>query len=88
VHTHLEADYAPLEMGEIVPIEFGLNPSSALIRKGQRLRLDIQPNAPAGISSRAYNETYHAGARNTIHTGPQHQSYVQLPVVPLTASGV
>ena len=49
MHTHLEADYAPLESGEIVAIEVGLNPSSALIRKGCRLRIDVQPYSPAGM---------------------------------------
>jgi uncharacterized protein len=82
VHTHTAADRAPLEKGEVVAIELGLNPSSALVRKGYRLRLDIQPNTPAGIPSRAYEESYHLGATNTIYTGPGHSSYVQLPVIP------
>ena len=38
VQTHLKADYQPLEDGEIVYVEVGLNPSSAVIRKGCRLR--------------------------------------------------
>jgi uncharacterized protein len=82
VHTHTAADHAPLVKDEVVAIEFGLNPSSALVRKGFRLRLDIQPNTPAGIPSRAYDESYHLGATNTIYTGPDHPSYVQLPVIP------
>jgi predicted acyl esterase len=82
VHTHTEADYAPLEKDQIVAVELGLNPSSALIRKGCRLRLDIQPNAPAGIPARAYDESYHRGATNTIYTGPAHPCYLQLPVIP------
>jgi predicted acyl esterase len=82
VHTHAEADYSPLEKNQVVAIELGLNPSSALVRKGQRFRLDIQPNAPAGIPSRAYDESYHRGATNTIYTGPTHLSYLQLPVIP------
>ena len=83
VHTHIAADEAPLVDGEIVAIEFGLSPSSALVRKGYRLRLDIQPNTPAGIPSRAYDPSYHLGATNTIHTGSDHPSYVQLPVIPM-----
>ena len=81
VHTHLERDYAPLEKDEIVAIEVGLNPSSALVRKGCRFRLDIQPNTPAGVPSRAYDESYHLGATNIIYTGPAHPSFVQLPVI-------
>jgi hypothetical protein len=82
VHTHAEADYAPLQPGEIVGIEFGLNPSSALIRKGCRLRVDVQPYTPSGVPVRAYDASYHIGATNTVFTGPDHPSYVQLPLVP------
>jgi uncharacterized protein len=82
VHTHAEADYQPLEDSAIVAIEVGLYPSSALIRKGSRLRIDVQPYSPAGLPSRAYDESYHVGASNTVYTGPDHPSYVQLPIVP------
>ena len=81
VHTHAESDYAPLVKDEIVALEMGLNPSSALIRKGCRLRVDIQPISPAGIPSRAYDESYHLGATNTVYTGPAHPSYVQVPLL-------
>jgi len=83
VHTHIQADHQPLQHCEIVAIEVGLNPSSAMIRKGCRLRIDIQPYSPAGLPARAYDESYHAGATNTIYTGPGHPSYVQLPIVPV-----
>ena len=83
VHTHLEHDSAPLENGEVVAIELGLNPSTALIRRGCRLRVDIQPYTPAGLPVRAYDESYHTGATNTIFTGPEHPSYIQLPIVPV-----
>ena len=86
VHTHAAADHAPLGKDEVVAVEFGLNPSTALVRRGQRLRIDIQPSAPAGVPSRAYDESYHLGATNTIYTGPRYQSYVQLPVIPAAES--
>lgn len=82
VQTHLEADHAPLADGEIVQIEVGLYPSTALIRKGCRLRIDIQPYTPAGLPVRAYDPSYHVGATNTVYTGPDRPSYVQLPLVP------
>jgi predicted acyl esterase len=82
VHTHLEADSQPLKADEIVQVQVGLNPSSALIRKGCRLRVDIQPYTPAGMPIRAYDPSYHVGAVNRIHTGPAHPSYIQLPIVP------
>jgi uncharacterized protein len=83
VHTHLEAHNAPLTVGEAVQIEVGLNPATAMIRKGHRLRVDIQPYAPDGEPTRAYDESYHKGAVNRIHTGPDHPCYIQLPIVPL-----
>ncbi len=82
VHTHLEADSAPLASDEVVAIEVGLNPSTALIRRGCRLRVDIQPYSPAGVPVRAYDVGYHLGATNTVFTGPGHPSYIQLPIVP------
>jgi predicted acyl esterase len=82
VHTHLEKDNAPLQRGEIVPVEIGLNPSTAMIRKGNRLLVDIQPYAPAGVPVRAYDKRYHVDAVNRIYTGPEHLSYLQLPIVP------
>ncbi len=81
-HTHANADYAPLRDGEIVPIEVGLNPSSAFIPKGARLRVDIQPYAPDGAPTRFYDESYHTGAVNSVHTGPDHPNFIQLPIVP------
>lgn len=81
VHTHAEADHRPLQPDEVVPIEVGLYPSTALVRAGSRLRIDIQPYTPAGIPVRAYDPSYHDGARNTVYTGPDRPSYVQLPIV-------
>jgi uncharacterized protein len=82
VQTHAEADYQPLQDSEVVAIEVGLYPSSAKIRAGCRLRLDIQPFSPAGIPVRSYDESYHVGASNSVYTGPEYPSYVQLPIVP------
>ena len=83
VHTHLEADSAPLTEGEIVEVELGLNPATAMIRKGCRLRVDIQPYAPDGEPTRAYDESYHRGALNHVHTGHGRLGYIQLPLVSL-----
>lgn len=83
VQTHLEGDNAPLTGDEVVEIEVGLNPATAMIRKGHRLRVDVQPYAPDGQPTRAYDESYHKGAVNRVHTGHDHPCYVQLPIVPL-----
>ncbi|HEY0941922.1 MAG TPA: CocE/NonD family hydrolase [Steroidobacter sp.] len=82
-HTHLAADYAPLKGNEVVPVEVEIVPSTALIKKGHRIRVDIQPYDGAGVGWRhVYDETYHDGATNSVYTGPSHLSYVQLPVIP------
>ena len=86
-HTHLRADYAPLRDGEIVPVEVEIIPNTGLIRQGHRLRVDIQPYTGVGHGLRhAYDPAYHDGAQNVIYTGPDHPSYVQLPIVPLRES--
>ncbi|MGN5734735.1 CocE/NonD family hydrolase [Arthrobacter psychrochitiniphilus] len=82
VHSHTQEDHQPLNGGEIVAIELGLNPSSAVIRKGCRLRIDVQPYSPEGVTSRVYDPSYHVDATNMIYTGPDHPSFVQLPIVP------
>jgi len=82
-HTHLKADHQPLDGGEIVPVEIELIPTTALLRRGQRIRIDVQPYDGQGHGTHhAYDPTYHTGAVNTVHTGPQYPGYVQLPLVP------
>ena len=82
-HTHRAGDYAPLTPGEIVPVEIEIIPTTALIRKGWRIRMDIQPFDGFDHGARhAYDASIHDGIQNTIYTGPDHQSYVQLPILP------
>jgi len=82
-HTHLKADHAPLSDGEIVAVDVEIIPTSALIRKGHRIRLDVQPfDGYAHGARHGYDARYHEGARNTIYTGPERQSWIQLPIVP------
>ena len=83
-HTHLKSDYQPLKPGEVVPVEVEIWPTTLLIQKGRRLRLDIQPTDGWDHPClHDYDETYHKGATNTIYTGPDYPSYIQLPEVPL-----
>ena len=87
-HTHLRADHAPLRDGEIVPVEVEIIPSTALLRKGYRIRLDIQPFDGFDHGSRhGYDPSYHDGAQNMIYTGPGRESFVQLPIVPARDDG-
>jgi uncharacterized protein len=84
-HTHLAADYEPLRPGEIVEAQVELWPGTAMIKKGWRIRLDLQPavgcswNDPAIID---VDSSYQAGSSNTIYSGPKHASYLQLPIIP------
>ncbi|WP_375381842.1 CocE/NonD family hydrolase [uncultured Sphingomonas sp.] len=82
-HTHLQADYAPLAADEVVPVEVEIIPTAAMIRKGHRIRLDVQPfDGYAHGARHQCDPSYHDGARNTIYTGPDRLSWVQLPIVP------
>ena len=82
-HTHLKADYQPLISGEVVEAQVELWPTTALIKKGYRIRLDVQPAGGCGQGDKhAYDAAYHSGASNTVYTGPGHVSYLQLPVIP------
>jgi uncharacterized protein len=81
-YTHLESDYAPLKNNEVVPVEVEVWPTAVLVKKGHRLRLDIQPHDGCGLQRHTYDASYHTGAQNTIYTGPNHPSYLQLPVIP------
>ncbi len=82
-HTHLRADYAPLRAGEVVLVEVEIIPNVGLVRKGHRIRLDVQPFTGVGHGMRhGYDASYHTGAENTIYTGPEHPGYLQLPILP------
>jgi predicted acyl esterase len=82
-HTHLEVDYQPLNPGEIVEIQVEIWPGTALIKKGWRIRLDVQPIPGCeGGTLVDIDQSYQAGSSNTIYTGPEHLSYIQLPIIP------
>ncbi len=83
-HTHLEKDYQPLTPGDIVEAEVEIWPTTALIKKGHRIRLNVQPATGYGQRVRVFDpldDKYQIGASNTIFTGPDHPSYLQLPVI-------
>ncbi|MET1071087.1 MAG: CocE/NonD family hydrolase C-terminal non-catalytic domain-containing protein, partial [Umezawaea sp.] len=81
-HTHRKADHAPLVPDEEVDVEIELIPSTGLLRKGQRIRVDVQPyDGVAHGMHHAYDPAYHDGASNRVHTGPSRLGYVQLPLI-------
>ncbi|MBI4460497.1 MAG: CocE/NonD family hydrolase [Acidobacteria bacterium] len=86
--TDKSADYAPLKSpNDIVQVDVTIEPATAHFHQGDRIRLDVQPvdgcdfGSPQGFPY-AYDSEYHRGATNVIHTGPDHPSYLQLPVLP------
>ncbi|MCU1734255.1 MULTISPECIES: CocE/NonD family hydrolase [unclassified Pseudomonas] len=82
-HTHRRADHAPLKSDEVVPVEIEIIPNTALLRKGYRLRVDIQPFDGVDHGPRhGYDAGYHDGAWNTVYTGPDRPGFIQLPIVP------
>ncbi len=82
-HTHRKDDHAPLEAGVPVQVEIELNPNTGFIRRGQRLRVDIQPyDGVAAGMYHGYDESSHDGATNSVLTGPEYPGYLQLPIIP------
>lgn len=83
VLTHKKEDHQPLTPGETVAAEVELWPNTALIKKGHRLWLTLQPrNSCFRTHTHEYDESYHRGASNSIYTGGPEAAYLQLPVVP------
>ena len=88
-HTHRREDLRLLAPGEIVEVEIEIMGVAARIPAGGRLRLDIHPvernGDPLGGGEgfkRAYDRSYHDGARNHVHTGPSFPSRLVVPVMP------
>lgn len=84
-HTHRKADYQPLTPNEIVEVEVELWPTTALIKKGWRIRLNVQPAQGEGLMRQVgdpHDNKYLIGATNTLYTGPEYPSYLQLPIIP------
>jgi putative CocE/NonD family hydrolase len=94
-HTHTAADYQPLRAGEIVPVDVEIWPATAVLRRGYRLLLDVQPydgcyaarGGPNGVYLHGYDASYHQGATNTLYTGGVQPSYLQLPIIPMDLHG-
>jgi uncharacterized protein len=91
-HLHTEAANAPLREAEIVPLDVELMQTASRLPAGSRIRVDVQPvegaggfadptNSGAEQFARAYDDVYHAGHRNSIHTGPGALSFIELPAL-------
>jgi putative CocE/NonD family hydrolase len=80
VHTHLEADSAPLPDGELTPVRVALFPFAHAFRAGSRLRVTV--DAPGGNRPVWVFDTIAAGETNEVAHDREHPSRLVLPVVP------
>ena len=77
---HVHGEKQPLRPHETVPIDVEIWPTSFVLKKNYRLRVEILPHDPDGIGDIQHLSTIDSG-ENTIHTGGEHASYLLLPVI-------
>jgi uncharacterized protein len=77
-HTYLRQDALPLVPGEIAKLEFGMLPTSVLIRKGHYLRISI-----AGHDNDSFARIPAEGEPTiTLQRNSRYPSSIDLPVIP------
>lgn len=84
-HTHRKEDVQLLIPNEPVEAEVELFASAGRIPAGHRIRVEVSANPGTGSLpgfDAAYDEAYHKGAVNRVHTGGVHLSSLTLPVAP------
>jgi len=80
-HAHDERWW--LKPGEIVECQVEIWPTSIVIGKGHKLRLDISPVDGVGSSHFThYHADYNTGAKSTIYSGGDRASYLLVPIIP------
>jgi putative CocE/NonD family hydrolase len=80
-HTHDERRW--LKAKEPVECQVEIWPTSIVLQKGHKLRLDIQPCDGIGSAPYThYQADYNLGAENAIHAGGDKASYLLVPVIP------
>ena len=80
-HAHDERTW--LKPDEPVECHVEIWPTSIVLQKGNRLRLDIQPRDGLNAAPYThYHADYNAGAENTIYAGGDMASYLLLPIIP------
>ena len=83
VHSHEKEER--MQPGEIVPVDVEMYPHSRLWHKGEKLQVVI---AGRFIKTEWFHDndmnhkTDNGDGMHVIHTGGEHQSYLQIPVVP------
>ena len=85
VHNHTRTQ--KIASGEIVPLDIEIWPSSTSFKSGETLRLtvqgtDINRYAKDKVPVYFRHEASVNKGRHTIHCGGEHESYLQVPVIP------
>lgn len=80
-HTNLAEDAQKLVPGEVVEAQIEMLPTTARLKKGWRLEFVVMPKNEHGELIDP-QDNYSAGATNTVYTGEEYPSYVQIPVIP------
>jgi len=80
-HPHNERWW--LSPGEPVECPIEIWPTCIVLKKGHKLRVDIQPRDGVGSAPYThYHADYNAGATNTLYSGGDKPSYILLPIIP------
>jgi putative CocE/NonD family hydrolase len=80
-HAHDERQW--LKPGEAVECQIEVWPTSMVFKKGNRIRVDVQPRDGVGSAPYThYHGDYNAGAENTIYAGGDKPSCLVLPGIP------
>jgi putative CocE/NonD family hydrolase len=80
-HPHNERWW--LTPNEPVECQVEIWSTCIVLRKGHKLRLDIQPRDGVGAAPYThYHGDYNAGAENTIYSGGDKASYLLVPIIP------
>ena len=76
-----------LKKSEIAECQVEIISTSIVIKKGNKLRLDITPkDGHASAHFTHYHADYNAEAFNTIHSGKDQPTYLVLPIIPAKAA--
>ena len=84
-HYFTEEANEPLVPGEVVKLSVEVFPTSAIIRRGNKLRVSISPSNQAQGMLNFARQAMAEGGETTIHISPQYPSSVVLPAVPTSA---
>ena len=80
-HPHDERQW--LEPNQPVECPIEIWPTCIVLKKGHKLRFDIQPRDGVGAAPYThYHCDYNAGATNTIYAGGDKQTYLLVPFIP------